>query len=228
LTDPARRKVAFQRTMLLLYINEARLTLHRTWFVRVLQEYPLEPLLSPQSQSYIDCLEACRGIVGLVRNMLALHGELIQRRWHFFFHLFSACVCLATAVIRCPTSSLAVAVLAELDNGMALFRMAGRDELVSLFGDVCSSQVTLDRLRATATQGMETGRSPQAFAESEDLELLGARRAPQPSTWGSLPYAGPFGIAGDPELDIDSALELEEASSAVGIRGLLNLKDTAY
>lgn len=138
LTDNARRKEAFQRTMLLLYINEARLTLHRGWFVRILKEYPQEPLSSSHKQSYLACLEACRAIVALVRNMLVLQGQLVQRRWHFFFHLFSACVCLAAAAIRAPCSSLARAVLSELEAGVSLFRMTGRDEYVG------------DRVRRTA------------------------------------------------------------------------------
>lgn len=135
LTNPSRKRLAFRRNMLLMYLTEARMALHRGWFVRALKEYPNEPLRSPQSRSFINCLESCRTLIGLVRSMLALHDQQINRRWHFFFHLFSACACLAACVIRAPRSELAPAVMSELDSGIALFQIAGRDETVSqLFG----------------------------------------------------------------------------------------------
>ncbi len=80
-------------------------------------------------QSYLDCLEAC---ILLIRNVVTLHGALIHRRWHFFFHLFSACVCLAAAVIRAPLSSLNQTLLSELEMGLILFRTAQRDDVVSV------------------------------------------------------------------------------------------------
>ena len=132
LTDPLRRRLAFRRNMLMMYLTEARMALHRGWFVRALKEYPVEPLKSPQSRSFVNCLEACRTLIGLVRSMLALHDQQINRRWHFFFHLFSACACLAACAIRAPRSELAAAVMAELDSGIALFQIAGRDETVSI------------------------------------------------------------------------------------------------
>ncbi|OCF78411.1 hypothetical protein I204_00351 [Kwoniella mangroviensis CBS 8886] len=165
LTNPARHKEAFQRNMLLLFINEARLTLHRGWFIRTLKESPIEPLSSPLKQSYLSCLEACRAIVSLVRNMIVLQGQLIHRRWHFFFHLFGACVCLAAAVIRAPASSLARTVLAELENGVALFKMTEREEFV-----------TVERLRDKAVRAIQRSgsTSPIHEGENEDLDLLGA------------------------------------------------------
>ncbi|WVQ95754.1 hypothetical protein IAU59_002853 [Kwoniella sp. CBS 9459] len=195
LTDPVLHKEAFQRNMLLLYINEAKLTLHRGWFIRTLKESPVEPLSSPLKQSYLSCLEACRAIVSLVRNMVVLQGQLIHRRWHFFFHLFAACVCLAAAVIRAPTSSLARSVLLELEAGVALFKMTEREEFV-----------TVERLRESAIRAMQKTSQP-AFglqaqeAESEDLDLLGARttlkRAPSydiPLAVSGLPDFAPLNV----------------------------------
>lgn len=144
LTDPSRKRLAFRRNMLLMYLTEARMAVHRGWYVRALREYPLDPLSSPQGRSFINCLEACRALVGLVRNMLALHDQQINKRWHFFFHLFSACACLAACAIRAPTSQLAPAVMAELDSGISLFKMAGRDETVSFLG-LCIVSYTDDR-----------------------------------------------------------------------------------
>jgi hypothetical protein len=143
LTDPARKRLAFRRNMLLMYLTEARMALHRGWFVRALKEYPNEPLQSPQSRSFVNCLEACRTLIGLVRSMLALHDQQINRRWHFFFHLFSACACLAACAIRAPRGELAPAVMAELDSGIALFQIAGRDETVS-FKKVSSADIRLN------------------------------------------------------------------------------------
>ncbi|ORY30769.1 hypothetical protein BCR39DRAFT_104868 [Naematelia encephala] len=132
LTDPGRKEAAFKRYMLLLYLNEARLALHRRSFLQCLTDYSLDPLHSPQKQSYLGCLEACRSIINLVRKMLAIHGQLINRRWHYLFHLFSACLCLATAVIHAPAGSLSQSTLSELDSGVMLFRVAQRDELSTL------------------------------------------------------------------------------------------------
>ncbi|OXM82100.1 hypothetical protein C364_00207 [Cryptococcus neoformans Bt63] len=167
LTNLARHKEAFQRNTLLLYINEAKLTLHRGWFIRALREYPDEPLSSPFKHSYLSCLEACRGVVFLVRNMLILHGQLIHRRWHFFFHLFAACVCLAAAVIRAPASSLVRSILAELESGINIFKIADREELI-----------IVNRLREKAVRAMQNISSSsfnESEAETEDLDLLGAR-----------------------------------------------------
>lgn len=131
MTDPRRKRLAFRRNMLLMYLTEARIALHRGWFVRAIKEYPSEPLESPQQRSYLACLEACRTLVGLVRSMLSLHDQQINKRWHFWFHLFSACACLAACAIRAPRGSLAQAVMSELESGIGLFRLAGRDETVS-------------------------------------------------------------------------------------------------
>jgi hypothetical protein len=130
-TNPIRKRLVQRRLMLLLYLTEARMILHRGWFVHALREYPNEPLASPQNRSFINCLEACRTLIGLVRNMMAVHDQQIKRRWHFFFHLFSACACLAACAIRAPASELAQAVITELDSGVELFRAAGREETVS-------------------------------------------------------------------------------------------------
>lgn len=130
LTDPKRQRLVFRRNMLLMFLTEARMALHRGWFVRALREYPVEPLESPQSRSYLTCLEACRTLIGLVRSMLSLHDQQINKRWHFFFHLFSACACLAACVIRAPRGTLAQAVMTELESGIGLFRLAKRDETV--------------------------------------------------------------------------------------------------
>lgn len=145
LTDPKRKRLAFRRNMLLLYLTEARMALHRGWYVRAIKEYPNEPLESPQSRSYLACLEACRTLIGLVRSMFSLHDQQINKRWHFFFHLFSACACLAACVIRAPRSNLAQAVMAELENGIGLFRLAKRDETVCL----CLTSFALSSLNRT-------------------------------------------------------------------------------
>ena len=123
---------AFHRAFALLYINETRLALHRPFFVRALNENPLEPLESPYKRSFLGCIEASRSIVTLVGNMVVIHGPLIERRWHFLFHLFSACACLAACAIRANTSMMARTVISDLDRGVAIFKQAGRGEAVSV------------------------------------------------------------------------------------------------
>ena len=131
LVDPRLNEEALHRNQLLLYYNEARLALHRPWFARSLSDNPQEPCNSRYWHSYVGCLEACRSIVGLVSNMVAICGPQVQRRWHFFFHLFSACACLAAAAIRAPRGTMAQSALVELDKGIGLFRIGRPDMLVS-------------------------------------------------------------------------------------------------
>lgn len=131
LTDPTQHLAAYHRTFMMLYINETRLALHRPYFIRALREYPQEPIESPFKQSFFGCLEASRAVISLVGNMITIHGPLIERRWHFFFHLVSACVCLASIGIRAPSCMLARSVISELDRGVALFKAHNRREGVS-------------------------------------------------------------------------------------------------
>jgi hypothetical protein len=132
LEDPAHRHLALKRNLLSMYINEARVALHRGWFVRAISAASHEPLETEYKASYLACLEASRNIVALVRKVIAFHSRSVRVRWHYFFHLFSACVCLAAAVIHAPRSSLAPAALVELNTGVELFRFSQRGELVSL------------------------------------------------------------------------------------------------
>lgn len=171
LTEPVRKRLALKRNLLLLFINEARIALHRPWFVQALSSHPHELRESPAKISCLVCLEACRSIVALVRNMVALHGGFIHRRWHFFFHLFSACVCLAAVGIRAPGSSLALIALGELELGVDLFRVTQRDELA-----------VVQRLRDHAEQCIKSGRARDGAGDSEDLDLLGARNRTTKST----------------------------------------------
>ncbi|GFZ44835.1 hypothetical protein JCM24511_02561 [Saitozyma sp. JCM 24511] len=64
LIDPTSRQAAIKRNQLLLYLNEARLALHRPWFVRALRDCPEEPSNSQHRQSFVGYLEACRAIIG--------------------------------------------------------------------------------------------------------------------------------------------------------------------
>lgn len=131
LIDPTSRQAAIKRNQLLLYLNEARLALHRPWFVRALRDCPEEPSNSQHRQSFVGYLEACRAIIGSVSNMVAIRGTLVQRRWHYFHHLFSACVGLSACSIRAPSSTLARSALSELDRGVSLFRLGSKDTFVS-------------------------------------------------------------------------------------------------
>jgi len=131
LIDPVFKRGAVQRNQLQLYLNEARLALHRPWFVLALRQTPLEPANDPHKQSFSGCIEACRAIVHFVGNMVSIHGSFIQRRWHFFHHLFSACACLAACCIHAPSSSFARAALSELERACGSFKMGRPEILVS-------------------------------------------------------------------------------------------------
>ncbi|KAL7420922.1 hypothetical protein Q5752_004876 [Cryptotrichosporon argae] len=166
LLDSARKRAALKRNTLSMYVHEARVALHRGWFVRALRASAREPLETDCRTSYLACLEASRGIVGLVRTVVASHGRSVRMRWHYYFHLFAACVCLAAAVIHAPRSRLAPAAMVELNAGVELFRFSQRDEL----------EAVVNRLRQHAERRAASGGAMQdEMEESEGLDLLGAR-----------------------------------------------------
>ncbi|ORY25465.1 hypothetical protein BCR39DRAFT_590164 [Naematelia encephala] len=114
--------LAVQRFTMRLQNNVGLLLLHRGWFARALLDEPEEPLRSKYSPSFIACLESCKLIIEAVRRAASEVPHLYHRRWFFLFHTFTACACLAAAVIRAPLSMLAQTSLLALEGGIKLFR----------------------------------------------------------------------------------------------------------
>lgn len=96
----------------------------------------------------------------------------------FQFLSFSACVCLAAAVIRAPLSLLAQSSLLALDEGISLFQQAGKqEELVraSHYLTMTSlkiKQTFLVRLQTSARKVYSQGGREEP-ADAEDVSLLG-------------------------------------------------------
>ncbi|KAL7425271.1 hypothetical protein Q5752_000959 [Cryptotrichosporon argae] len=161
-TMSAVRAHNIQRHTMRFQCTIGHLFLHRVWFARALLDEPEEPLRCRYSPSFVGCLEACKLILGVVRRLWDMAPFECQRRWFFLFHSFTACACLAAAVIRAPQSMLTQSSLVALEEGIKLFQEAGKhDELAILLP-----------LRETARRSFaHSGRSRPTT--DEDLALLG-------------------------------------------------------
>ncbi|WWD22197.1 hypothetical protein CI109_106688 [Kwoniella shandongensis] len=151
--------------------NLGFLILHRGWFARALFDQPEEPLRSKYSASYIGCLEACKIILGVVRQLTDDAPFVCRRRWFYDFHSFTACACLAASVIRAPQSMLAQSSLLALEEGLKLFEEAEKHEELAM----------LLPLTDTARRRFaHSGRS--APTSDEDLAMLGIGQKRTPTT----------------------------------------------
>ncbi|KAK8846887.1 hypothetical protein IAR55_005977 [Kwoniella newhampshirensis] len=169
-SSPSSLTRVIQRHTMRFQCNLGFLILHRGWFARALFDQPDEPLRSKYSASYIGCLEACKIILGVVRQLTDDAPFVCRRRWFYHFHSFTACACLAASVIRAPQSMLAQSSLLSLDEGLRLFEEAEKHEELAM----------LLPLRDTARRRFAyTGRSMPT--SDEDLAMLGVgqKRTPQ-------------------------------------------------
>ncbi|WVQ75829.1 hypothetical protein IAR50_005462 [Cryptococcus sp. DSM 104548] len=91
-----------------LTIAQTRLLLNRPLFARALKDSPTDPSLSAKlGESFVALFESAQEIVLLVKNLVIYHPSLIARWWFFWFHAFSAAVCLSAITIRAPNSAFA-------------------------------------------------------------------------------------------------------------------------
>jgi hypothetical protein len=102
--------IVIQRFSIRLLVAETSLLLNRPLFARALKEHPEDPSLSKFAPNFVALYESSEELVHLVKQLVVFHPSLIARwwvhtalhlvalltslRWFFWFHAFSAAVCL--------------------------------------------------------------------------------------------------------------------------------------
>lgn len=101
--------MVLHRYSIRLLVMETRIYLHRAYFVRALHENPTDPSKSSGRfhKSFISIFESAVELVSIVHEMVVYHPSLVARWWFYWFHAFSAAVCLAAICIRSPNSGFA-------------------------------------------------------------------------------------------------------------------------
>lgn len=96
------------RLSIRLLIAQTRLLLNRAAFTQALTDNSSDPSYGRFGDSFVALFESAQDIVHLVKQLVIYHPSLIARWWFFWFHAFSASVCLyvqpLTANFRVETS----------------------------------------------------------------------------------------------------------------------------
>lgn len=90
----AHHQLVLQRLGIRLFISEARLHLNRGAFVQALKENSAAPSRGTFGESFIALYESAQEIVQVVKALVLFSPALAERWWFFWFHAFSAAVCL--------------------------------------------------------------------------------------------------------------------------------------
>ncbi|WVQ71091.1 hypothetical protein IAR50_000616 [Cryptococcus sp. DSM 104548] len=100
--------LVIHRFAIRLQIAQTRLLLNRPLFARALKASPEDPARDAKlGESFLALFDSALEIVQLVKALVVYHPRLIARWWFFWFHAFSAAVCLAAIAIRAPTCAYA-------------------------------------------------------------------------------------------------------------------------
>lgn len=75
-------------------VAQTRLLLNRPFFARALKDRPDNPARSKYGDSFVALYEGAEDVVNIVKQLVISHPSLIARWWFFWFHAFSAAVCL--------------------------------------------------------------------------------------------------------------------------------------
>ncbi|WVQ76376.1 hypothetical protein IAR50_006041 [Cryptococcus sp. DSM 104548] len=110
-----------QTYTLALNIAEAILFLQRPYFVMAMHDEPTDPTRSLYGHSYLAVVERCNVIVQVVSDLYRLHPTIISRQWFFWYHLFTAAVCLGTLILKNPQSALATFALCQIEQAIHVY-----------------------------------------------------------------------------------------------------------
>jgi len=214
----------FQQFTLALNVSECILFLQRSYFVKALQEAPQDPTRSIYGKSYLAVVERCnvgpfgeyisdiKVIIEVVAGLYELYPTVTARHWFFWYHLFTAAVCIGTMIIKNSSNPLSGMALAQIDHSIKLYSSVLKDHATP---SLVQNHQWLLRLRQRALAKIEHDRSdqnsPRRAEEEEDdeidIELLGwrtrlverARHPHRSSTTASVP-PGPSSAPALPSL----------------------------
>jgi hypothetical protein len=161
----------FQQFTLALNVSETILFLQRPYFVKALQEAPQDPTRSAYGKSYLAVVERCNVLIEVVGGLYELYPTVTARHWFFWYHLFTAAVCIGTLVIKDPSNPLANFCLGQIDHSIRLYGLVLRDHAIP---SLVQNHQWLLRLRARAAATLEHAQ-PTGADEDVDVELLGWR-----------------------------------------------------
>ncbi|ODN75930.1 hypothetical protein L202_05915 [Cryptococcus amylolentus CBS 6039] len=172
-----------QTYTLALNIAEAILFLQRPYFVMAMHDEPNDPTRSLYGHSYLAVVERCNVIIQVVSDLYRLHPTIISRQWFFWYHLFTAAVCLGTLILKNPQSALAAFALSQIEQAIHVYStlikqnnspsmVQNHDWLVRLHQ---RSAKKIAQTCATAGNGTgpHTWKDDEQGQEEEDRELLG-------------------------------------------------------
>ncbi|KIS00216.1 hypothetical protein L804_02865 [Cryptococcus deuterogattii 2001/935-1] len=110
-----------QQFTLSLNISENILFLQRPYFVMAMHDEPADPTRSVYGHSYLAVVERCNVIIQVVSDLYRLHPTIISRQWFFWYHLFTAAVCLGTLILKNPQSALATFALSQIEQAIHVY-----------------------------------------------------------------------------------------------------------
>ncbi|RSH80750.1 hypothetical protein EHS25_007086 [Saitozyma podzolica] len=114
-------RATFQQYTLALNISENVLFLQRPYYVRALHERPFDPTLSTYGESYLAVVERCSVMIVVVRDLNEFYPNVIARHWFYWYHLFTAAMCLGTLVLKNPLNPLAQFSLQQLSAAVQIY-----------------------------------------------------------------------------------------------------------
>jgi DNA-directed RNA polymerase delta subunit len=117
----------FQQFTLALNVSECILFLQRPYFVKALQEAPQDPTRSTYGRSYLAVVERCNVLIEVVAGLYDLYPTVTARHWFFWYHLFTAAVCVGTMIIKNAANPLADFALGQIDHSIRLYSAVLRD-----------------------------------------------------------------------------------------------------
>ncbi|TXT11220.1 hypothetical protein VHUM_01971 [Vanrija humicola] len=161
----------FQQFTLALNVSESILFLQRPYFVKALQEAPQDPTRSIYGKSYLAVVERCNVLIEVVAGLYELYPTVTARHWFFWYHLFTAAVCIGTMIIKNSTNPLAGFAIGQVDHSIKLYSSVLRDHATP---SLVQNHQWLLRLRQRALAKLEHA-PPGAADDDVDVELLGWR-----------------------------------------------------
>lgn len=190
----AHHHLVLQRLGIRLFISEARLHLNRGAFVQALKENSTAPSRGTFGESFIALYESAQEIVQVVKALVLFSPALAERWWFFWFHAFSAAVCLAAISLEAPASGFATPAYSGLSIVCDL-SAAARDG-----SRVRDGLTTLLQLRKRAQERLKEGvRSPGSDDDDVRRLLLAEVREAQPRRRPSNPTQ--TGMLQQPQFD---------------------------
>lgn len=182
--DPQR---ALHQYALLCMRESNLLYLHRSYFIRAIQENPADPLTHKFSPSVIAAFTSSCRLVCSLKRLYSSHSEVVSRTWFIWSSTFSACIVLVALVVKSPRCTLSSTALAELEQAAILFEKGSRPSCPARIREILSD--VLRRAKAAYHHG-----SQPVPAVLDNLEVLVGHKSVIPVSDSPLDFLPGEGI----------------------------------